>query len=482
MTRWNTWLRSPSVWTGCLLALGLGLCAFHYARNPSVWHDEAALVVNVLGKGFQELLGPLFLAENGPPLFLWAERAVSLAAGGGTYALRLLPFLASCAALFLLIPLARRLLHPAAVPWVILLAACSDRLLWHSCEAKPYAVDVLCGALVPVLFGGSASWPLGRRLLLFTVCAPWVILASYPGCFLYGGVLIALAPAVWRARAWPGYGLLGVVVAVSFLILFLGPVRAQHCDAMAQCWTYAFPNWQRIWTVPTWTLFSSLDVVRYCFEPGGHALGLVAVLGAVSLWRAGRRAWVVVLALPGGLAWLASCFHAYPYAGARVEVFTLPATAVLIGAGLTPLCLWLRARSRLGVAALGALLLAAPALALYRVAVPWPRADCGGAAHYVLKHRRGGEPVTGNHWEYLYYFRDLGPAFASLDDQTTPRSSRQWMVLTDPNDRDRRQLQRYFARTEWRVVERRAFAKTTVLLLDRRGRSRLNDERMAKSE
>ncbi len=468
MSRWYIGLRTPGVWTGCLLALGLGLRGFHYARNPSMWHDEAALVVNVLGKGFHELLGPLFLAEAGPPLFLWIERAVSLLAGDGTYVLRLLPFLASCLALVLLIPVARQLVRPAAVPWVILLAACSDRLLWHSCEAKPYAVDVLCAAVVAALFGWPASWSLRRRLLVYAALAPAIIFISYPGCFLYGGVLVALWPAVRRERAWGCYGLLGGVVATSFLLLAFGPVRAQHCEAMAQCWVHAFPDWRRFWTVPTWTLFSTLDVVRYCFEPGGHALGLVAALGAVCLWRSGRRAWVIVLALPGGLAWLASCVGAYPYAGARVEVFTLPATAVFIGAGLPPLWSWLGARTRLGAAALGALLLATPAVALYHVAVPWPRADCAGAATYVLDHRGATEPVTANHWEYLYYFRDLGAAFASLDDLTASPPARQWLVLTHPTEDDRRQLDRLFAHTEWQVVERREFAETTVLLVDHR--------------
>src|SRR5207237_8992991 len=90
--------------TGLVLALGLGLRVYHYARNPSMWHDEAALVLNVLSKGFDELLGPLLFTEAAPPLFLWLERAVALTLVDGTYALRLVPFLASCAALLLLVP------------------------------------------------------------------------------------------------------------------------------------------------------------------------------------------------------------------------------------------------------------------------------------------------------------------------------------------------------------------------------------------
>jgi hypothetical protein len=49
-----------------------------------------------------------------------------------------------------LLALVRRVLSPAAVPWAVFLAACSDQVLWHTCEAKPYAVDVLVAVDVRV--------------------------------------------------------------------------------------------------------------------------------------------------------------------------------------------------------------------------------------------------------------------------------------------------------------------------------------------
>ena len=85
---------------------------------------------------------------------------------------------------------------------------------------------------------------------------------------------------------------------------------------------------------------------------------------------------------------------------------------------------------------------------------------------YVLDHRSATEPVLANHWEYLYYFRDLGTAFASLGERTFLPQTRQWLVLTHPTPEDRRQLDRFFARAQWRVLDRREFAETTVLLLD----------------
>ena len=43
-----------SNWTAAWVAFGLGLRLFHYLRDPSVWHDEAFLILNVL-------VGVLFL-------------------------------------------------------------------------------------------------------------------------------------------------------------------------------------------------------------------------------------------------------------------------------------------------------------------------------------------------------------------------------------------------------------------------------------
>ena len=68
---------------GAALLLGLCLRGWHYLANPSVWHDEAALALNVLGKSFHDLLGPLYFAEAAPPLFLWAEKSISHFLGDG---------------------------------------------------------------------------------------------------------------------------------------------------------------------------------------------------------------------------------------------------------------------------------------------------------------------------------------------------------------------------------------------------------------
>src|SRR4051794_12526460 len=118
-----------------LLLLGLGLRSYHYLRGRAVWHDEAVVLVNVLDRDFLGLLGPLRFHEAAPPLFLWAVKAAGLLLGDSLLAYRLMPYLAACASLLLLAPVARFFLPARSVPWALLVFACSEQLSWHACEA-----------------------------------------------------------------------------------------------------------------------------------------------------------------------------------------------------------------------------------------------------------------------------------------------------------------------------------------------------------
>jgi hypothetical protein len=477
-----TWTRRLP-WTSGVLALGLGLRLYHFLRNPSLWHDEAALVLNVLDKGFLDLLGGLSFAEAAPPFFLWIEKAATLLLGEEIYALRLFPFLASCAALLLMVPVARRILRAAAVPWALLLVACSDHLLWHSCEAKPYAVDVFAATILLAVFCCTATCRLSRRLLMFGLLGPLVIFLTYPGCFLCGGMLVALLPAVYRERRtsiWLGYSLLVMLIFAAFGLLVAGPIRAQRCDAIVTCWHGTFPRWDRPWTVPVWTVLGMFEVFRYCFEPMGQTLFFLAAAGALSLWRRGSRALLAFMLVPFVLPLLAAYVQAYPFGGFRVLVYLTPALALLIAEGLplpmsadvvepttysiTPVRHGIAALCRYAVPAVTLLPLA---WAAQRVCHPWNRADCAAAAQYVWTHRRPDDGVAANHWEYAYYFRPLGLSFSLLEAGSPPCDSRLWLVTTSDTPADRLEILRYFGRQGWQRMEQHEFTRTSVFLLSR---------------
>jgi hypothetical protein len=464
--------RWKPAWTlAALVLFGLALRSYHYLRKPSLWHDEAALAMNVLTKDFGQLLGPLLWHEAAPPLFLWVERGVFLTLGDGVLALRLVPFLVSCAALLLMVPVARALLPRPAVPWAIFLFACSEQLAWHACEAKPYAVDVFAAVLLLAVHCAGKDRPVSWRLIAYTLLAPLLIFLSYPACFLYGGVLAASLPAVWRRgrlSALADYALLCLTIALAFGLLVAGPARAQRDGAILSCWLDFFPDWSRPWSVPGWAALSTFGVFRYCCKPVGEVLLVVAVVGTVSCWRRGQRSLVVLLVGPVLLALAAACLGRYPYGGARVMVYAAPAVALLTGAGVPPALAWLRQRSRPGVAVLVVLVCLPAEGALRSVAAHWPRPNTAGAAAYVNGRRQPSEVVLGNDWTHHYYFRQLGSRFKDKAEAVSGVAGRVSVVYTAQVPAE----ERLRAALAWvkrgrRVLERREFEFTTVLLLGR---------------
>lgn len=490
---------APAFLLAALVLAGLGLRAFHYARNPSLWHDEAVVLLNVLGRGYAGLWGRLDFAEASPPLFLCAEKAVGGVLGESPFAWRLVPFAASSAALLLVAWGARRILPATAAAWAVFLVAFSDRALWHCCEAKPYAVDLFCAAAVLALWCATADWTQARRLLLFAGIAPLAIFLSYPAVFVFGGSALAFLPTVARqrnARSLLCYGVLAACVAGSFTLLALGPVRAQRCDALMDYWSRQLPPWERPVLVPWWVVASTFEMLRYCAKPIGGLLAPLAVAGAVSLWRAGRRDLLCLLTAPVGLALAAALVRHYPYGHARTMLFALPGVAVLTAAGVPPALAWLGARVRPAPAALALLLLAPVALAAWRVAVPWDRPDSAAAAAYVLSQRSSADAVAGSHWEHQYYFRALGRRFAYLTSDAvigcrppcpdqllrrrgtdvefvdgTPAASapRMWLVTEGADAATRALALPELTRAGWDVAGRcERFERTSVFLLERR--------------
>jgi hypothetical protein len=464
-----------------LVFLGLGLRTYHYARNPSMWHDEAALVLNVLDKDYGKLLGPLYFSEAAPPLFLWIEKAVVSVLGDSTYALRLVPFLASCAALILFASSAGRILQPGAFRWALVLFACSDHLLWHACEAKPYSLDVLCATLLIWLFVFTRGRSIEGRLFAYGLAAPAFVWLVYPGCFLAGGLLLALLPAVWRGSSAAKIHYLALAASIlgAFALLAAGPAHAQRNDTILSCWESTFPPTGRPWMLPVWFTLSTFEIFRYSCEPAGQAFLPIAVVGFVSFLRRRMKDFLVLLLAPVGLTLIAAFLRAYPYGGTRLLAFAIPAVVLLTAQGVAPLCRRLSSilnpRSSVRFllpSALGLLLLTPMAWSIKRIVHPWLRADCAGAADYVLAHRRPGDLVASNHWEYAYYFRELGAQFELAESASFPafyrHGTRVWVVATANTEPDRAAVLRALTPPHWEAQARYEFHWTSVALLSKK--------------
>jgi|SRR5579871_4847673 len=469
-----------------VLTLGLVLRGYHYLRDRAVWQDEAGLILSVSSRNFSDLFfGRLDYHQAAPPLYLCLLKTVCLLLGDSSFALRLPSFVASCAALLLFLFVARRLLTTQALPWALLLFAVSEQLLWHASEAKAYSIDVLSAAIVLAMPACPGLGTLTRQLLAFSLLSPILLLSSYPACFLCTGALFAYLPTVYRRKhlsIWLTYCGLALSVGAVMSWLVFGPIRNQHDAEIHSCWVACMPNWERPWTIPGWLCLSTLEVCRYSCKPWGQILAILAIPGISSLWRAGVRTHVRIMLIPVLLVVVASFFHRYPFGGARVMAFTIPAILTLSAAGVPVVLTWLQhvaMRKRLGkldclprAGSIGliALLLVPLISSLEQVIHPWREADIPEATSYVRGECRAADLILGNDVAQQYYFRDLGKLFHLLNESPlpTPGGDRLWVVMTAALPQaERVQLASHLAPAGWHIYRHREFTLTTVLLFSR---------------
>ena len=83
------------IWLGVLLRV------VTFALNFPLWGDEAFVAVNLISRGYRDLLRPLDYAQICPLFFLWLELTAVKLLGFSEWSLRLIPTMASVGGVFL---------------------------------------------------------------------------------------------------------------------------------------------------------------------------------------------------------------------------------------------------------------------------------------------------------------------------------------------------------------------------------------------
>ncbi|MDB5307505.1 MAG: hypothetical protein JWO38_1707 [Gemmataceae bacterium] len=342
----RTLVRRPSL-VSIVLLLGVAVRIRLGVENHSYWYDEAYLLLNVYARSFADLVGAIDYNVAIPPAFLWVERALFLTLGPAEWAMRLEAFVAGLAALFLMVPLARRVVGgPAA--WVpVALLAVSRCALAHGCEVRPYTVDLLAVEAVllaaSVLLAGETSGRArtfaGAALLAITAVGPWL---SFPIPFALGGGILALFVKAWQGGS-RGLWVLGAAVGLTAVLsggtMWYFHARHLYYPGLQSHWgaggQQGFPNWSNLWAVAAWPLDRAVNAGNYGTREMGIVLTLLAVAGA---YRLGRRNLPVAAAILGSAALAVSAGYLgyYPLAG-RTAVFLLPGLWLAAGAGVVEL-------------------------------------------------------------------------------------------------------------------------------------------------
>lgn len=414
-----------------LAVLGVVLRYMQFAADNSFWQDEAALVLNIFEKDAAALLGKLEIAQAAPPGFLLIERGALVMLGRSEEAMRLFPWVAGVAGMGLFAALSWRLLPPWAAAVAVGLFALSDRLIWHSVEAKQYSFDVLIALMLLslALLGREARSAIGR--LWIVVAAAGVLLwFSYTTVFTFGGISLALLPALRVKRRGALHWILGnAAFAVSLLALYLIAIRDQQVGLLYDYWADRFLDLSRPLYAPVWFLRRAVSLFNYPFELGGPVLLPLSILGGIALWRAGRRELLIALTAPAVLVLLAACVRQYPFGGSRLTLFLAPSIFLLSVFGIVELRALLRDHvawlappvylAVIGVITAGVYLFHPPA-----------RGNIAPVARYVQSHRQPGDLVYSNKTSELRcYWPDAPVRFAQHLTADKP-TGRFWLVLS----------------------------------------------------
>ncbi|MEZ4416209.1 MAG: glycosyltransferase family 39 protein [Gemmatimonadota bacterium] len=315
---------------------GAGLRIVQYLYRRSLWIDEAFLALNILSRDLRELRPPLDWLQVAPTGFLWIERVVTSLAGPSEWALRIVPLLLGIAVLWLMIPVARRLIHPSAALPVVASLACMPILVRYSNEAKPYIFDVFSAVLLCVLtLRALEREGTAVRLAWALLLLPFL---SLPTAFVGAGVVTALllregTLRIDRSSLLAG----GAWMAGTGASVLLSSDAATKTE-MLRYWQGTFlidPGAQWSYAQEVLRGFSRVTLIPL---PGGDlvqigAFVLLLLLGVVQVKRTAGERGVALVVVPLLTATAATMARQYPFAG-RTWLWTLPTFSLLAVAGV----------------------------------------------------------------------------------------------------------------------------------------------------
>ncbi|MGH7630191.1 MAG: hypothetical protein ACREOF_12605 [Gemmatimonadales bacterium] len=318
--------------------VGAALRTWQYLAQSSLRLDELAVARNIVDRGVRELVAaPLDYDQIAPVGFLLFEKLAVSALGPSEWAFRLLPFLASMAALLIMPWLSARLLPAGAAVVATALFASGSILVLFAAQAKPYAVDLFAALVLIALaghlerrrtLGAAAGLALAGAVLVWFAIGAVLVLAGL-------GLGLALLGWRWR-RAGAARSLVPVAVAwllagtLAALVARRG-VSPGQLEYFAGFFQGSFPPAEPL-GVLEWSWRSLVATF-------GRDLGyswpvpyaVLTVIGVGAVLRRSRGVAPLLLAPPLATVAAAVC-HVYPL-GSRTTLFLLPWWCWLAGSG-----------------------------------------------------------------------------------------------------------------------------------------------------
>ncbi|MEO0349676.1 MAG: glycosyltransferase family 39 protein [Cyanobacteria bacterium P01_A01_bin.15] len=350
--RLKRWIDAkPTIWA--IVALGTLFRIVQYFNNRSLWVDEAKLSINIVERGFIELLQPLDYGQSAAPGFLFLQKLSTSIVGNDEFGLRLIPLLSQLLSFYLLYSVGQQLISKRAVSLTLAFFAASYSILYFATEAKQYSTDILVALLVLKLIcwlRGAVLRP--STLALASVAVSLLIWFSFPAAFVLAGVGTVLLIITWRQHK-PRQATLMLIPSVCWALSFLGLVyvvlnNTSNMGDLQASWGgrgsfMPFPPTSLTdlgWFVDTFFQFlEDPFYLPYFISPaarlGSFLLMVGLLLGSISLVMR-RPVSFFLLISPIVVTLLASGLEQYPFKG-RLILFLTPFFVFLFAEGIVVL-------------------------------------------------------------------------------------------------------------------------------------------------
>ena len=345
-------------WGGAFTGPALAVCMAAALRLPglghwSLWVDEIA-TAGFATLPWPVLTGPLARLETTPPTYYLLIKAWTLLMGDGDAALRLPSALAGIASVAVLWLLCRDAFGRRAAFWAAMILAVAGWHLFHSREARVYAILTLVFLLA--LLAGRAF---AARAVLpgagwFAPAAALAVLAGLLPWLHFSGVVAAATAFLHTAALMLARGTLGRRALARLSVAGLG-CAVLALPVLGLAWSIAARGGQAGigWMQPLGLGFAGLSMLRvlllspWTVDPwivlGPACAGLAALVVMPLVWRAlrpaplGAERIAFVATLVAGVTLFAAAQMVEPVVLPRTLLVLVPLVAGLMGAGLARL-------------------------------------------------------------------------------------------------------------------------------------------------
>jgi len=410
----RNWLLQTEVYV--IIGMGIILRAAKYIPGWSMRGDELAVTLNLINRSMINLISkPLDFEQAAPMGFLALEKILITLLGRSEYVLRLIPFLAGIASLFLIQRLLTKTVGKYGNLFAIAAFAFGNYLIYYSTELKQYSTDVLISIILIILFYDHINKETNQKdFFTLGIVGFLALFFSHPALFVLIAIGITLLIHHWNNKQrlfW--VALIGTLWAVTFLAIYLVLLRYQTTS------TYLIQFWGDLlsympippWKDPSWFFkaFDGLYFVVAGLSSGSLVIIPISTLGIWALFKHNQWQLAMLIIITVGLNLLASGFQKFPFHG-RLILYLLPMIFILLGRGIDTLLDMIRNKIFANIFFAGIFILllrpAIPTAISYLFTYSYLNDDMKPVLSFVEDHAQKGDTIYLYHYatrSFLYY-------------------------------------------------------------------------------